>query len=79
MLAERDIKVVQRLRSAGAKGDKGCAVVQWSNGNEIRLALDLGCAEAHATCHLFYATDFADKRALEGVHIRVELRKGGYV
>jgi hypothetical protein len=41
------------------------------------LALDLGSEEAHAMCHLFYVTDFADKRALEGVH-RVELRNGKY-
>ena len=44
----------------------------WSNGNGIRLVLNLGCKELHAMCHLFYVTDFADKRPLEGVHIQVD-------
>ena len=44
----------------------------WLNGNGIRLMLNLGCKESHAACHLFYVTDFADKRPLEGVHIQVD-------
>ena len=63
------------MQRGGANGDKGCGVVQWSNGNVIRLALDLGCDEVHATCHLFYVTDLAEKRVLEGVHIRIEALK----
>lgn len=65
MLAEGDVKVVYRLRSTGNNGDEGFKVVQWSHEKGIRLTLDLVCEEAHATCHLFYVTDFADKRALE--------------
>jgi hypothetical protein len=61
VLAKRDIEVIHRLRSTGTNGDEGCGIVQWSDWNGIALALDLGCEEAHAACHLFYATDFADK------------------
>ena len=78
MLANHDIKDVYHLHSAGTNGNEGRGVIQWSNGNGIVLALNLGCEEAHTTSHLFYATDFADKRTLEGVYIRVELRNGGY-
>jgi hypothetical protein len=74
---QRDVEVIDGLGGAGPDSDEGCGIVQRSDGDGIALALNLRSEEAHAAGHLFYATDLADKGALEGVYIGVELRSRG--
>lgn len=68
------IEVVHRLRRARTDGNQRRRIVQRSDRNRIMLALDLRGKEANTACHLFYATDFPDEGALEGVYVGIELR-----
>ena len=64
---------VDRLRSTGPNCDEGWAVVQRSNGHNVRLLLDLSRKKSDTSSHLVDTTDLSNERALERIDTGVEL------
>ena len=73
VLGELRVQLVDSLRSPWADRDERKTVIQWTDGNSFFLLLNLCGEETNATGHLVNAANFAHVRALEWVHIGVQL------